>query len=126
MSDSETSALYDLSQTECPEREILTHVMSRWGSLALILLLARTYRFSELRRHIGGVSDKMLAQTLRTLEEDGFVIRHDFQEIPPRVEYSLTQLGREAGEHVEHVGKWVAANTPQVLAARVKFRDTDG
>lgn len=96
----------------------MNHVMSRWGSLALILLLRRTYRFSELRRHIGGVSDKMLAQTLRLLEQDGFVSRHDFQEIPPRVEYSLTPMGREAAEHVESLGKWVAANIGKVQEAQ--------
>lgn len=123
MSDPRLSALKDLSEMECPEREILTHVMSRWGSLALILLLSRTYRFSELRRLIGGVSDKMLAQTLRTLEEDGLVLRHDFQQIPPRVEYSLTPLGREAGMQVESIGKWVTANVQQILDSRQAFRE---
>lgn len=118
----DAAARCDLSDPECPEREILTHVMSRWGSLALILLLSRSYRFSELRRRIGSVSDKMLSQTLRTLEADGFILRHDFQEVPPRVEYSLTPLGHGAAEHVELVGKWVAANTPNVLAAREQYR----
>lgn len=116
------SAFCDRSEVECPEREILTHVMSRWGSLALILLLSRSYRFNELRRRIGGVSDKMLSQTLRTLEGDGFIHRHDFQEVPPRVEYSLTPLGRGAAEHVTLMGKWVAANTQNVLAARKRHR----
>lgn len=117
-----TDASYDLPEPECPEREILTHVMSRWASLILILLLSRTYRFSELRRLIGGVSDKMLSQTLRTLESDGFIHRHDFLQVPPRVEYSLTPLGHGAAQHVELIGKWVSANTHNVLAARDSYR----
>lgn len=122
MDDICTEARRDLSETECPEREILTHVMSRWGSIALILLLSRSYRFSELRRRIGGVSDKMLSQTLRTLESDGFIHRHDFRQVPPRVEYSLTPLGHGAAQHVESIGKWVSANTHNVLAARDSYR----
>jgi DNA-binding HxlR family transcriptional regulator len=67
----------------------------------------------------------MLSQTLRTLEADGFILRYDYQEVPPRVEYSLTPLGRDAAEHVELIGKWVAANTPHVLAARQKYRRSE-
>jgi len=69
--------LGDLYEPNCPARDILDRVMSRWGALALIVLRERRYRFSELRWRIGGVSEKMLVQTLRALEEDGFVVRHD-------------------------------------------------
>src|SRR5690349_14163507 len=90
----------DLSAPACPSRGVLDHVTSRWGVLALVALLDGTHRFSELRRKVGGVSEKMLAQTLRTLEADGFVLREMYPEIPPRVEYSLTALGREVADRV--------------------------
>ena len=103
---------------DCPGREILEHVTSRWGVLVLLTLRDGTRRFSELRRHIGGVSEKMLAQTLRTLEDDGFVLRHDFAEVPPRVDYKLTPMGRQVATHVAAIATWVTHNTAQVLAAR--------
>jgi DNA-binding HxlR family transcriptional regulator len=76
------------------------NVMSRWGSLVIVLLRDRSYRFSELAYLIGGVSEKMLAQTLRRLEIDGFVHREVHATKPPKVEYSLSPLGCELGEHV--------------------------
>jgi DNA-binding HxlR family transcriptional regulator len=105
---------------DCPGREILNHVMSRWGVLALLALSDRTHRFSELRRRIGGVSEKMLAQTLRTLEDDGFVLRRDFAEVPPRVEYELTPIGRQLAKYVAALATWISDNTANVLAAREK------
>jgi DNA-binding HxlR family transcriptional regulator len=107
---------------DCAGREILDHVTSRWGVLVLLALLVRTYRFSELRRSVGGVSEKMLAQTLRTLEEDGFVLRRDFGEVPPRVEYELTPMGRQLAKHVGALGVWIANNAEKVLAAREEHR----
>lgn len=74
----------------CPHRLVLEHVTSRWGVLVLMQLLDRPYRFSELRRAIGRVSEKMLTQTLQTLERDGLVHRDAQPVIPPRVDYSLT------------------------------------
>jgi DNA-binding HxlR family transcriptional regulator len=103
---------------DCAGRDILNHVTSRWGVLILLALLERRYRFSELRRRIGDVSEKMLAQTLRTLEEDGFVLRRDFAEMPPRVEYALTPMGRQLAKHVGALGVWIGNNTAKVLAAR--------
>lgn len=76
------------SEPMCPERLLLEHVTSRWGTLALIALLDRPHRFGELRREIGSVSEKMLTQTLRTLERDGLVHRDAKPVIPPRVDYS--------------------------------------
>src|SRR5690242_11075247 len=84
---------YDVNAAMCPSRLILEHITSRWGVLVLATLLERPYRFSELRRTVGGVSEKMLAQTLQTLERDGFVHREARPVIPPHVEYSLTPLG---------------------------------
>src|ERR671921_138962 len=95
-----TAVMPDVNRVACPSRVILEHVTSRWGVLVLVALLDRSYRFSELRRHIEGVSEKMLAQTLQALERDGFVHRDAKPVIPPRVDYSLTPLGQQAAAHV--------------------------
>src|SRR4051812_30527722 len=99
----------------CPYRLVLEHVTSRWGVLVLIELLDRPYRFSELRRAIGTVSEKMLTQTLQTLERDGLIHRDAQPVIPPRVDYSLTDLGREAAEQVRALALWTERRMPEVL-----------
>jgi DNA-binding HxlR family transcriptional regulator len=98
----------------CPSREVLRHITSRWGALVLIALEGRTRRFSELRRAIGGVSERMLAQTLQWLEADGLVSRVAFDVVPPRVEYSLTPFGREATEHVRVLADWIETSLPRI------------
>jgi DNA-binding HxlR family transcriptional regulator len=108
----------DLQAAHCPSRSVLDHVTSRWGTLILLVLQERTYRFSELRQRVGGVSEKMLAQTLRVLEQDGFVKRQAFAEVPPRVEYELTAMGREIAVHLANLGGWIEANLERVLVAR--------
>jgi DNA-binding HxlR family transcriptional regulator len=96
----------------CPSREVLKHVTSRWGVLVLLALEGGTHRFSELRRAIGGVSERMLAQTLQWLEGDGLVDRVAFEVVPPHVEYSLTPLGREAAERVRALADWIETSIP--------------
>ncbi|MFE2277073.1 winged helix-turn-helix transcriptional regulator [Streptomyces sp. NPDC059454] len=108
----------------CPHRLVLEHVTSRWGVLVLIQLLERPYRFSELRRAIGRVSEKMLTQTLQTLERDGMVHRDAKPVIPPRVDYSLTGLGREAAEQVRDLALWTEKRMADVLAARQAYDET--
>ncbi|MFH9722917.1 winged helix-turn-helix transcriptional regulator [Streptomyces sp. NPDC017254] len=105
----------------CPERRVLEHVTSRWGVLILIALRERSYRFSELRRAVGGVSEKMLTQTLQTLERDGFVHRDAKPVIPPRVDYSLTGLGEEAARRVWELARWTASSLDEVEEARVRY-----
>lgn len=105
----------------CPERRVLEHVTSRWGVLILIALLERSYRFSELRRAIGGVSEKMLTQTLQTLERDGLVHRDAKPVIPPRVDYTLTELGREAAGQVAALALWTERRLPAVQEARERY-----
>ncbi|MFI6852320.1 winged helix-turn-helix transcriptional regulator [Streptomyces sp. NPDC050416] len=107
----------------CPYRLVLEHVTSRWGVLVLIELLDRPHRFSELRRAINdyggrGVSEKMLTQTLQTLERDGLVHRDAKPVIPPRVDYSLTDLGREAAEQVRALTQWTHRRMDDVDKAR--------
>jgi DNA-binding HxlR family transcriptional regulator len=102
----------------CPHRLVLEHVTSRWGVLVLIRLLEHPHRFSELRRAIGRVSEKMLTQTLQTLERDGLVHRDAKPVIPPRVDYSLTELGREAAEQVRELALWTQRRMDDVEQAR--------
>jgi DNA-binding HxlR family transcriptional regulator len=102
----------------CPSREVLKHVTSRWGVLILLVLETRVHRFSELRRAIGGVSERMLAQTLQWLEADGLVDRIAFDVVPPHVEYRLTPLGREAAEKVKGLADWIEESLPRILEAQ--------
>lgn len=106
--------------TECPSREILKHVTSQWGVLVLVALMEGTHRFSELRRKVGGVSEKMLAQTLQQLEQDGFIDRVAYPVVPPHVEYSLTPLGEGIGKQVEALTDWIETNLPKIMKAQQK------
>lgn len=105
----------DLFSTACPSRAVLRHITSQWGVLVLVALLSGTHRFSELRRKVSGVSERMLAQTLQWLENDALVNRKSFPVVPPHVEYSLTPLGVEAARHVEALADWVEASLPRIL-----------
>ncbi|QLF91693.1 helix-turn-helix transcriptional regulator [Pseudomonas sp. ABC1] len=105
----------DLMAAACPSRDVLKHLTSRWGVLILITLLTGTQRFSDLRRRIGGVSERMLAQTLQWLEHDGMVERKAYKVVPPHVEYSLTPLGRQAAERVRELADWIELNLPAIL-----------
>jgi DNA-binding HxlR family transcriptional regulator len=108
----------DLFAEKCPSREVLKHVTSRWGVLLLVGLLSGTHRFSDLRRKVNGISEKMLAQTLQWLESDGFVERISYPVVPPHVEYRLTPLGQEIGQKVEGLANWIEINLPQIMAAQ--------
>ena len=103
---------------DCPSREILNHVCSRWSVLVLVVLLDGMHRFSELRRKIGGVSEKMLSQTLQSLEQDGFVDRKALPVVPPHVEYRLTAMGKEVALQMDGLTTWIEENLPRILAAR--------
>lgn len=108
----------NLLATQCPSRQILKDVTSRWGVLVLIALQTGTLRFAELRRTVGGVSDRMLSQTLQTLEKDGFVSRTVFDVVPPHVEYALTPTGHEVSELVRKLADWIEDATPQIMETR--------
>ncbi|WP_221353407.1 winged helix-turn-helix transcriptional regulator [Streptomyces beigongshangae] len=112
---------YAVAEGMCPYRLVLEHITSRWGVLVLIELRERPYRFSELRRAIGRVSEKMLTQTLQTLERDGLVHRDAKPVIPPRVDYSLTDLGREAAEQVLALAMWTEHRMDDVERARQAY-----
>jgi DNA-binding HxlR family transcriptional regulator len=111
----------DLLDENCPSREILKHITSRWGVLVLVVLRTGTHRFSHLKRKVGGVSEKMLAQTLQWLESDGFVLRTSYQVVPPHVEYSLTPLGEEVSVHIQTLADWIEFKLPEILVNKQDF-----
>ncbi|MDP2504455.1 helix-turn-helix domain-containing protein [Oceanobacter sp. 3_MG-2023] len=108
----------NLFASPCPSRDVLKHVCSRWGVLILISLRDGTHRFSELRKRIGGVSEKMLAQSLQALEQDGFIERIAYPVVPPHVEYSLTTSGEEIARLVATLADWIEVNMSQITAAQ--------
>lgn len=122
--DTQTATLTDklrsgnLFASPCPSRQILKNVSSRWGVLILISLRDGTHRFSELRKRIGGVSEKMLAQSLQALEADGFVQRIAYPVVPPHVEYSLSSSGEEVARLVAALADWIEVNTDEIVAAK--------
>ena len=101
--------------------DILQRVGDKWTVLVVGKLGEGQMRFNELRTAVGGISQKMLTTTLRGLERDGFVTRTVFPTIPPRVDYELTDLGRELLKPVKALGEWARANTSRINAARERF-----
>lgn len=100
----------------CPSRVVLDHVTSKWGVLVLAALSdGESLRWSELRRRVQGVSEKILAQTLRTLEADGFVLREAHPVVPPHVEYSLTELGLALADRLVPLVDFVAEHAPAIV-----------
>ena len=99
----------------CPTRTVLDHVTSKWGVLVIIALSQQGLRWGELRRTIEGISEKMLASTLRTLEADGLVLREAQATIPPRVDYSLTDRGRELADRMLPLMDWIAENAAAIV-----------
>ena len=101
--------------TECPSRDILEHLTSKWSVLVLRCLSDGVHRFSELRQRIEWVSEKMLSQTLKTLEQDGFILRTVYPVVPPKVEYQLTILGSQAAEKTMYLIGWIEKSLPEIL-----------
>jgi DNA-binding HxlR family transcriptional regulator len=100
----------------CPSRIVLDHVTSKWGVLVIVALSQNSLRWGGLRRTVEGVSEKMLAQTLRTLEGDGFVLRVAQPSIPPRVDYSLTDRGRGLADRLLPLMDWIAGNADAIVS----------
>ena len=110
-----SNSLGQVLSNECPSREILEHLTTKWSVLVLRCLSDGIHRFSELRQRIDGVSEKMLAQTLKVLEKDGFLIRTVYPVVPPKVEYQLTILGSQAAEKLNHLIGWIERNLPEIM-----------
>jgi DNA-binding HxlR family transcriptional regulator len=105
----------------CPSRRVLALIADKWTMLILPALQDGPRRNSELMRAVGGVSQKMLTQTLRELERNGLIERRDYGEVPPRVDYRLTALGRSLTEPIWALDRWAEQHFGQVEAARVAF-----
>ncbi len=108
----------DVFNPACPSRAVLETLAEKWSLLLLHRLGEGPRRPSELRRSVGGISEKMLAQTLRRLERNGFVARRDFGEVPPRVEYALTPLGGSLSGVARDLDRWVERNLGEIVAAQ--------
>ncbi|SFJ44070.1 winged helix-turn-helix transcriptional regulator [Amycolatopsis sacchari] len=108
---------------DCPSRTIVDVLANKWVLYVLGLLRAadRPLRFGELKRSVEGVTQKSLTKTLRTLERDGFVDRRVHATVPPRVEYRLTDLGRDAGQLLTALNDWAKHNAPKVVSSRETF-----
>jgi DNA-binding HxlR family transcriptional regulator len=100
---------------------ILARVGDKWSVFVIMLLGDGPRRFNEIKRMVGGISQRMLTLTLRGLERDGLVTRTVFPTVPPRVDYELTDLGRGLSQPVEALGKWAAEHQPEIEGARQKF-----
>jgi DNA-binding HxlR family transcriptional regulator len=113
--------IVDVFARGCASRAALEDVASKWGILALLALDEGDYRFNALRRKVEGVSEKMLSQTLQTLERDGMVAREVHSTIPPRVEYSLTRLGSGVARRMRELADLIEASVDEVTAARAAY-----
>lgn len=108
----------DAYSAKCPTRQVLDHIAGKWTILVVDALLDGTQRYTDLSRRIEGVSQKMLTQTLRGLEADGFVTRTAYPTIPPRVEYALTALGRSLAEPITALRQWTETHINEIERAR--------
>lgn len=106
----------------CPSRQILQHLTSRWGALVLISLHSGTKRFSELRRAIDGVSERMLTKTLQELEEDGMLVRKSYNTVPPHVDYRLTDFGKQASSKMFELVDWLETNLNAILDTKTQSK----
>ena len=111
----------DAYASDCPSRQVLDRIGDKWTTLVMLLLEDGAKRFSELQRTINGISAKMLAQTLRSLERDGLVTRTIYPEIPPRVEYTLTPLGETLCAPIAAILQWSEAHFDEVSAAQALY-----
>jgi DNA-binding HxlR family transcriptional regulator len=105
----------------CPSRQVLDRIADRWTALICGALDGGPVRYAELRRRLDGISEKMLTQTLRSMIRDGLVERHDHGKNPPRVDYSLTALGRSLEEPLAAVREWAERHVNEMHAARQAY-----
>ncbi|MDQ0574408.1 winged helix-turn-helix transcriptional regulator [Agromyces albus] len=109
------------TREDCEVRQILDRIADKWSLLVLALLAERPLRFSELRRRVDGVSQRMLAVTLRHLERDGLISRTVFPVVPPRVDYALTELGESLGSTVQALVEWTEGHQERIIEARNRY-----
>ncbi len=107
----------------CPVRDVINRISDKWSLLSILALgTYGTLRFNSLKKEIGDVSQRMLTVTLRNLEEDGFVSRKIYAEVPPRVEYQLTEMGQGLMQQALQLADWANTQLPEIISSRKKFR----
>ncbi len=113
----------DFDVANCPVRTVLSRFGDKWSVLVLLILGKKhCLRFNEINKEIGrDISQKMLTVTLRTLEADGLIHRTIYPEVPPRVEYEITELGKSLVPHIEALASWADAHISQIKTSRLKF-----
>ncbi|MBS0253520.1 MAG: helix-turn-helix transcriptional regulator [Proteobacteria bacterium] len=117
-----TIAKHDVQSADCRKiSQVLARIGEKWSVLIIMMLSGGTRRFSDLRRDVDGISQRMLTLCLRGLERDGLVKRTVFPVVPPRVDYELTALGRSLCEPVVALGTWARDHTAEIDAARAAF-----
>ncbi|AMP88585.1 winged helix-turn-helix transcriptional regulator [Legionella pneumophila] len=112
---------YSVYNEKCPSHNVLEGISDKWSILVISLLSKRIYRFGELKREIGGISPKMLTQTLLKLERYGFVQRRSYPVLPMKVEYSLTSLGKELSAILVLLTRWTETNMDKIINAERTF-----
>jgi DNA-binding HxlR family transcriptional regulator len=112
---------FDVMTATCPSRTSLARIANKWTAMVVIALSEDPMRFRDLRTSVDGISAKVLTETLRDLERDGIVTRHAYGEVPPRVEYELTELGRTLYAPLQALGLWAEEHFAEVLAARERY-----
>lgn len=120
----ETRPMLDVMVATCPSRTSLARIANKWTAMIVIALSGEPLRFGELRQTVDGISGKVLADTLRDLERDGIVLRTAYDQMPPRVEYELTALGRTLHEPLQALARWSEAHIEEVQEARAAY-DTE-
>lgn len=117
----ETAPVWNVFDSNCPTRQVLNCIADKWTVLIIRRLADGTLRFAQLRRAVDGISQKVLTKTLRDLERDGILTRRVYASVPPKVEYTLTPLGRSLCALVAGICNWAEANIEQVQAARKTY-----
>lgn len=112
---------FDIMSPRCPSRTVLRHVVDRWTPLIVTALAEGPLRFGRLRERVGGVTPKVLAETLRSLERDGLLLRTVTPTSPPRVDYELTELGATLAGPIQTLREWAEDHADTVLAARERY-----
>jgi DNA-binding HxlR family transcriptional regulator len=112
---------FSVYSEKCPSRNVLESISDKWSILVINLLSKKIYRFGELKREIGGISPKMLTQTLLKLERYGFVGRQSFPVLPMKVEYSLTRLGKELSIILNSLTTWTEMNMNEIIHSENRF-----
>lgn len=116
-----TTPVWNVMLASCPSRTSLAKVANKWTAMIVIALSSGPVRFGEIRQAVQGISGKVLAETLRDLERDGILSRTAYDQMPPRVEYELTPLGRTLREPLTALGLWAEQHIEEVLVARDRY-----